>query len=80
MSNFAMVIFIQSPNAESATKSKDTLDRWRRVVRDQSKVSPLLLLALARINGFFVAGLSELFWLPMHVEAAISTGAPPGLI
>lgn len=66
-----MVIFIQSPSPEAATKSKEMLDSWRRAVRDQSKVSPLLLLALARINGFFVAGLSELFWLPMHVEAAL---------
>jgi hypothetical protein len=67
-----MVIFIQSPSPEVATKSKMMLDKWRGVVREQSKVSPLLLLALLRVNGFFTAGLSDIFSLPMHVKQTIT--------
>ncbi|RGP60881.1 hypothetical protein FSPOR_10382 [Fusarium sporotrichioides] len=71
MSSFAMVVFIQSPTQEAGARSKEMLMIWRQIVRDQSKVSPLLLLTLARIDGYFAAGLSDVFSLPVHVEAAL---------
>jgi hypothetical protein len=70
MSSFAMVIFIQSPTQEAALRSSEMLISWRQIVRHQSKVSPLLLLTLARINGYFAVGLSDVFSLPAHVKAA----------
>ncbi|KAF5228104.1 hypothetical protein FAUST_11324 [Fusarium austroamericanum] len=72
MSSFAMVVFIQSPTQEAATRSREMLIAWRQIARDQSKVSPLLLMTLARIDGYFAAGLSDVFSLPAHVEAALS--------
>lgn len=71
MSSFAMVILIQSPTPEAAVKSKEMLLGWRDIVRNQSKVSPSLLLALARMNGYFAAGLSDVFSLPPQVKAVI---------
>lgn len=72
MSSFAMVLFIQSPTQEAGARSKEMLTSWRQIARDQSKVSPLLLMTLARIDGYFAAGLSGVFSLPAHVEAALS--------
>lgn len=71
MSSFALVILVQSPTPEAALKSAETLSSWRHAVWDQSKISPLLVLASARINEFYVAGLDEVFWMPPHVKAAI---------
>ncbi|KAF5650937.1 urea amidohydrolase (urease) alpha subunit [Fusarium sp. NRRL 25303] len=71
MSSFAMVVFIQSPTQEAALRSRDMLVAWRQIVRDQSKVSPLLLPTLARIDGYFAAGFSDVFSLPAHVKAAL---------
>ncbi|XEV01275.1 hypothetical protein FSHL1_006562 [Fusarium sambucinum] len=71
MSSFAMVVFIQSPTQEAGARSKEMLIAWRQIIRDQSKVSSLLLLTLARIDGYFAAGLSDVFSLPAHVEAAL---------
>jgi hypothetical protein len=71
MSSFAMVVFIQSPTQEAAARSKEMLMTWRQIVRDQSKVSTLLLLTLARIDGYFATGLSDVFSLPVHVETAL---------
>ncbi|KAI1036175.1 hypothetical protein LB504_011413 [Fusarium proliferatum] len=71
MSSFAMVVFIQSPTQEAALRSRDMLVAWRQIVRDQSKVSPLLLPTLARIDGYFAAGLSDVFSLPAHVKVAL---------
>ncbi|KAM0370016.1 hypothetical protein ACHAPY_010695 [Fusarium culmorum] len=72
MSSLAMVVFIQSPTQEAGARSKEILMAWRQIARDQSKVSPLLLMTLARIDGYFAAGLSDVFSLPAHVEAALS--------
>lgn len=69
ISNFILLNFVQAPSSDIAGKAKEALDTWRRVLRDQSMVSPLLLLALYRINGFFAAGLAEFFTLPSHVKA-----------
>lgn len=71
MSSFAIAILIQSPTTEAAVKSKEMLLGWRHIVQNQSKVSPLLLLALARMNGYFAAGLSDVFSLPPQVKAVI---------
>ncbi|RKK41474.1 hypothetical protein BFJ66_g10972 [Fusarium oxysporum f. sp. cepae] len=71
MSSFAMVVFIQSPTQEAALRSREMLVSWRQIVRDQSKVSPMLLITLARIDGYFAAGLSDVFSLPAHVKAAL---------
>jgi hypothetical protein len=48
--------------------AKEMLEHWRRVIRDQSKMSPLLTLATTRLNAFYWAGLSETFCLPQHVQ------------
>ena len=66
-----MVVFIQSPTQEAALRSREMLMSWRQIVRDQSKVSLMLLLTLARIDGYFAAGLSDVFSLPAHVKAAL---------
>ncbi|KAI8649066.1 hypothetical protein NCS55_01480200 [Fusarium keratoplasticum] len=71
MSSFSMVVLIQSPTQEAAMRSKEMLLTWRHIVRDQSKISQLLLLALARIDGYFAAGLPDVFSLPPHVKAVI---------
>ncbi|CAF3618896.1 unnamed protein product [Fusarium graminearum] len=72
MSSLVMVVFIQSPTQEAAARSKEMLMFWRQIARDQSKVSPMLLMTLARIDGYFAAGLHDVFSLPAHVEAALS--------
>ena len=71
MSSLDMVILVQSPTLEAAVKAKRLLQTWRHVVRDQSKVSPLLLLALARLNGYFSTGISDVFSLPPQVAGVI---------
>ncbi|KAJ6439315.1 fungal specific transcription factor [Purpureocillium lavendulum] len=71
VSNFLMVLLVQAPSSENALKAKQMLENWRRVLRDQSKAFPLLLLAMTRLNGFYWAGLSETFLLPQHVQEVL---------
>lgn len=71
VSNFLMVLLVQAPSSENALKAKQMLENWRRVLRDQSKAFPLLLLAMTRLNGFYWAGLSETFCLPLHVQEVL---------
>ncbi|UNI24521.1 hypothetical protein JDV02_010258 [Purpureocillium takamizusanense] len=71
VSNFLMVLLVQAPSSDNALKAKQMLENWRRVLRDQSKAFPLLLLAMTRLNGFYWAGLSETFCLPQHVQEVL---------
>ncbi|OAA46814.1 fungal specific transcription factor [Metarhizium rileyi] len=68
VSNFLMALLVQAPSSENALKAKQMLEHWRRVIRDQGKVSPVLTLAMTRLNAFYWAGLSETFCLPQHVQ------------
>jgi hypothetical protein len=60
-SNFLLVTLVQSPTPEMAVRAKEMLNSWQQVVLGQSKVSPLFLPTLARLNCYLVAGLSEVF-------------------
>lgn len=67
VSNFLMALLVQAPSSENALRAKQMLEHWRRVVRDQGTASPLLTLAMTRLNAFYWAGLTETFCLPQHV-------------
>lgn len=68
VASFAMLILIQSPTTDAAIKANELLQTWRIVVRDQSRISPLFLLTLARLNRCFSAGIPHVFLLPPQVE------------
>lgn len=66
-----MVLLVQAPTSENALRAKQMVEQWRGVLRDQSGTSPLMLLALTQLSGFYSAGISETFCLPSHVQEVI---------
>ena len=62
-----MTLLVQAPNSENAAKAKSMLEDWKGVIRNHGNVSPLMALAMTRLNGFYWAGLADVFCLPPHV-------------
>ncbi|KAF0329465.1 hypothetical protein GQ607_003414, partial [Colletotrichum asianum] len=67
-SNFPMLLLVQAPSSESGVRARELLERWRQVVKDHAKVSPLFLLAATEPGQVFEAGIAETFCLPSHVQ------------
>ncbi|KAH9231829.1 hypothetical protein K456DRAFT_1751082 [Colletotrichum gloeosporioides 23] len=70
-SNFFMLLLIQAPNAESGVRARELLQRWRQVVRDYAKISPLFLLTATELGQVYEMGIAETFCLPSHVQGIL---------
>lgn len=60
MSNFAMLLFVQSPTDEVARENKTLLEKWRNTIRMQSRAWPVLKLAVMRLNAIVWTGLDQI--------------------
>lgn len=74
VSNFAMLLLVQAPNAERAIKGKHLVDSWLRVLRCQSLSFPLMKLGLTRLDAMHWVGLGRTFVLPGHVQGILDQG------
>ncbi|EQB49066.1 hypothetical protein CGLO_11627 [Colletotrichum gloeosporioides Cg-14] len=70
-SNFFMLLLVQAPNAESGVRARELLQRWRQVVKDHVKVSPLFLLTATELGQVYQTGIAETFCLPSHVQGVL---------
>ncbi|WQF89992.1 hypothetical protein CDEST_15006 [Colletotrichum destructivum] len=73
-SSFIVMLVVQAPSPDGARRSKDILDNWRRLLRDQSRAFPILGLSFSQLSEFYRVGLSTAFCLPLHVQEAIEGG------
>ncbi|KAL0932805.1 fungal specific transcription factor [Colletotrichum truncatum] len=67
-SNLLMLLLVQAPSSESGSRAKQVLEHWRLVLRNQSTVSSLFLLASTQLSQIYGVGLSQTFCLPLHVQ------------
>ncbi|KAF4883250.1 putative transcriptional regulatory protein [Colletotrichum fructicola] len=70
-SNFFMLLLIQAPNAESGVRAREFLQRWRQVVKDHARASPLFLLTATELSQVYQTGIAETFCLPSHVQGIL---------
>ncbi|KAL4895528.1 fungal-specific transcription factor domain-containing protein [Aspergillus ambiguus] len=73
VSNFALLLLVQAPNAERAAKGKQLVDSWLRVLRCQSQSFPMMKLGLTRLDAVHWVGLDQTFVLPQHVQDVIQS-------
>lgn len=73
MSNFALLLLVQAPNAERAVKGKQLVDSWLRVLRCQSVSFPMVRLGLTRLDAIHWVGLEQTFVLPQHVLQVVNS-------
>ena len=60
MTNFALLLFVQSPSMAVAKENKLLLDKWRITVRMQSRAWPVLKLAVMRLDAVVWKGLDHI--------------------
>lgn len=77
-SNFIVLLLVQAPNAQYAAKAKQFLDVWSNMLKDQSRMCPMLRLGMVRLNALQSAGLSQTFDLPPHVEQVLAQSFAKG--
>jgi hypothetical protein len=68
MSNFAMLLFVQSPSIEAARENKSLVDKWRSTIRMQSRAWPVLKLAVMRLDAMNWKGLNQIVPLDSPAE------------
>lgn len=71
-SNFVVLLVVQAPNVQHAVKAKQLLDMWSQTLKERYHVCPMVRLGVLRLNSFNLAGLSETFYLPSHVEQVLA--------
>lgn len=60
MTNFALLLFVQSPSMSVAKENKILLDKWRSTIRMQSRAWPVLKLAVMRLDAVLWKGLDNI--------------------
>ncbi|KAK7902282.1 hypothetical protein LTR67_001927 [Exophiala xenobiotica] len=78
MTNFALLLFVQSPSMAIAKENKLLLDKWRITVRMQSRAWPVLKLAVMRLDAVVWKGLDHIVsWAGKDSPAEILLRKPP---
>ncbi|KAJ9252879.1 transcriptional regulator family: Fungal Specific TF [Paecilomyces variotii] len=71
MSNFVVLLLIQAPTEARAAKARRLVDRWRKVLRLQSRYHEQMNLGMLRLDAMHWIGLDETFKLSSRVDNAI---------
>jgi hypothetical protein len=78
MTNFALLLFVQSPSMAVARENKLLLDKWRSTVRMQSRAWPVLKLAVMRLDAVVWKGLDNIVsWAGKDSPAEVLLRKPP---
>ncbi|KAH8806111.1 fungal-specific transcription factor domain-containing protein [Xylogone sp. PMI_703] len=59
ITNFVLLIFVQSPTLDTAIKNKDLVEKWRNTVRFQARAWQVLKLAAMRLDAIYWKGLDK---------------------
>ncbi|KAL4762781.1 uncharacterized protein BDW70DRAFT_166586 [Aspergillus foveolatus] len=78
VSNFMLLLLIQTPSKEHAIRAKRLVYGWQQALRSQSRNWDMMDLGLVRLHGLLGLGLGNAFWLPDHVRE-IPKLTPSGL-
>jgi hypothetical protein len=66
-----MLLIIQAPTIEHATKAKSLADTWRQTLRSQSKICDLMKLGILRLDAIYWSGMEKLFIVEPHIRHAL---------
>lgn len=61
MTNFAVLLYVQSPSQAQADRAKSLTERWRKVLRVKSTSFGQMKLGLLRLDSIFWIGLDKIF-------------------
>lgn len=71
MSNFVVLLLIQAPTEARAAKARKLVERWRKVLRLQSRYHEQMNLGMLRLDAMHWIGVDETFRLSSRVDNAI---------
>lgn len=72
VSNFMLLLLVQSPTKDHAVKANRLVHMWRQVLRSLSRsCGELVNLGLVRLEGPHWVGLSGNYYLAQHVKEAL---------
>ncbi|KAL4789504.1 hypothetical protein BDV19DRAFT_396959 [Aspergillus venezuelensis] len=73
VSNFMLLLLVQSPSKEHALRAKKLLYAWQQALQGQSRGWDMMDLGLVRLNGPLGMGLGNAFYLPAHIQDGIES-------
>ncbi|KAL4966694.1 uncharacterized protein BDV14DRAFT_188870 [Aspergillus stella-maris] len=79
VSNFMLLLLVQSPSKEHALRAKKLLYAWQQALQSQSRGWDMMDLGLVRLNGPLGMGLGNAFYLPAHIQEGIESVTASGL-
>jgi hypothetical protein len=68
VSSYMLLLLVQAPSKDHATRAKRLVHMWRQVLRRQSDV---MNLTLVRLDGVHWTGLCQNYYLPKRVKEAL---------
>ncbi|KAL1878851.1 hypothetical protein Plec18167_004146 [Paecilomyces lecythidis] len=71
MSNFVVLLLVQAPTEARAAKARKLVERWRKVLRLQSRYHEQMNLGMLRLDAMHWIGVDETFRLSSRVDNAI---------
>ncbi|KAH8424406.1 fungal specific transcription factor domain-containing protein [Aspergillus melleus] len=71
-SNFMLLLLVQAPSADHATRAHKLLHMWRQTIRRQCQGNEWMKLALVRLDGPHWKGLDRSYYLPKHVKESVN--------
>ncbi|KAL4949705.1 hypothetical protein BDW69DRAFT_202641 [Aspergillus filifer] len=74
VSNFMLLLLVQSPSKEHALRAKKLVYAWQQALQSQSRGWDLMDLGLVRLNGPLGMGLGNAFYLPAKIPKVTASG------
>ena len=70
-SSFLALLLVQSPSVEHATMAKSLMDKWRQILRHQSKSFQDMSLGMTRLDAMYWSDMRKLFRVNRHVNKVL---------
>ncbi|OBT70773.1 hypothetical protein VF21_10190 [Pseudogymnoascus sp. 05NY08] len=71
-SSFLALLLVQSPSIEHATTSKALMDKWRQMLRHQSKSFQDMSLGTLRLDAMYWSDMRKIFRVNRHLEKVLN--------
>jgi hypothetical protein len=70
-SSFLALLLVQSPSVEHATTAKSLMDKWRQILRHQSKSFQEMSLGMTRLDAMYWYDMRKLFRVNRHLDKVL---------
>lgn len=70
-SSFLALLLVQSPSLEHATTAKALMDKWRQILRHQSKSFQDMSLGMTRLDAMYWSDMRRLFRVNKHLDKVL---------